>query len=356
MRRNLTLILCIILLLGYLLTPADALIRPKEPLHRAAQAGDLRTVTNLVAQGADVNALDAMIGDAPLHWAAAAGHLDVVKFLVESGADVNLKSRDGQPVIFAAVYESADIARYLVEHGANIHVRDRHKETLAHAAVTFRKWENAEYFISRGIDLNARNDKGRTALHLFAWYGEDPGLIDAFVAHGADVNLPTYHGVTPLHDAVRHKRTGIVQALIRAGADVNLEDENGLTPLFLAMGAPLPIVQALVEAGAEINIQNKYGWSVFHRIPLKGSLEYSGNACEIIEYLVRKGGNINLRDKHGRTPIYDPARDGDLDVVTCLVENGADLNVKDQTGRTPLSWAMLYRQFDVAKFLRRQLP
>ena len=51
-------------------------------LHDAAGDGDVVTIRTLVAQGADVEAVDGD-GDWPLHVAALEGHVEAVKTLVE---------------------------------------------------------------------------------------------------------------------------------------------------------------------------------------------------------------------------------------------------------------------------------
>jgi|TARA_B110000503_G_C6778773_1_gene262412 ankyrin repeat protein len=51
-------------------------------LHDAAGDGDVVTIRTLVAQGADVEAVDDD-GDRPLHVAALEGHVEAVKTLVE---------------------------------------------------------------------------------------------------------------------------------------------------------------------------------------------------------------------------------------------------------------------------------
>ncbi|MCK5534678.1 ankyrin repeat domain-containing protein, partial [bacterium] len=68
MKRTLFLFFTFILITA-IFNKADALIRPEEPLHRAAQEGNLKKVKSLVEKGADVNALGERLGRSSLHWA-----------------------------------------------------------------------------------------------------------------------------------------------------------------------------------------------------------------------------------------------------------------------------------------------
>lgn len=103
---------------------------PGEALRRAASAGDLAKVKELLAAGVDVNAANAYGGTA-LAFAADRGHATVVDFLLEHGADVNAKDRfyGATPLDWAVGHGHAEIVRALLAKGAQ-----GEAEALAEAA------------------------------------------------------------------------------------------------------------------------------------------------------------------------------------------------------------------------------
>ena len=90
-----------------------------EALRRAASAGDLAKVKELLDAGADVNAANAYGGTA-LSFAVDRGHTAVVDLLLERGADVNVKDRfyGARPLDWAAGDGYAEIVRALLAKGA----------------------------------------------------------------------------------------------------------------------------------------------------------------------------------------------------------------------------------------------
>ncbi len=90
-----------------------------EALRRAASAGDLAKVKELLAAGADVNAANTYGGTA-LAFAADKGHAEVVDLLLERGADVNATDRfyNETPLGWAAQHGHAGIVRALLAKGA----------------------------------------------------------------------------------------------------------------------------------------------------------------------------------------------------------------------------------------------
>ena len=66
-----------------------------DPLHRAAEAGDIRQVERLIEQGADVNSKNYRLRLTPLHLAGGKGHRAVVERLIANGADVNVRIGNG---------------------------------------------------------------------------------------------------------------------------------------------------------------------------------------------------------------------------------------------------------------------
>jgi ankyrin repeat protein len=89
--------------------------------------------------------------------------------------------------------------------------------------------EVAELLIAKGADVNAKDYRVRTPLHLAAASGRNESaklLIDK----GADVNAKSDEGWTPLYFAPTKE---IAVLLLANGADVNAK-ENGYTPLDVA--------------------------------------------------------------------------------------------------------------------------
>jgi uncharacterized protein len=74
-------------------------------LHHAASDGNLSSVVDLVAGGADVNLRDKE-GWGPLHFAVQAGAVDVLLHLVANGAVVDLQDRFGNTPLARATFNS----------------------------------------------------------------------------------------------------------------------------------------------------------------------------------------------------------------------------------------------------------
>lgn len=71
--------------------------------------------------------------------------------------------------------------------------------------------------LARTSDIDARDEKGRTALMLATVHGE-AGAVDVLLAHGADPNAADASGTTPVQAAMALGQPAIAAALQRAGA------------------------------------------------------------------------------------------------------------------------------------------
>jgi cytohesin len=81
-------------------------------------------------------------------------------------------------------------------------------------------------------------------------------LIEA----GVDVNAKDKDGWTALMYAASKGHTETVKALTEAEADVNVKDKNGRTSLIVVVTIDhIETVKALIEAGANVNAKDKYG-------------------------------------------------------------------------------------------------
>ena len=97
---------------------AVVLVGCGEPsIHKAAAIGDIETVKQHLASGADVN-VKGYRGWTPLHMAAGEGNKEIVELLIANGADVNAKNDRGHtPLNFTSDKETSALLR---KHGGKV--------------------------------------------------------------------------------------------------------------------------------------------------------------------------------------------------------------------------------------------
>jgi uncharacterized protein len=77
-----------------------------------------------------------------------------------------------------------------------------------------------EETLARGVDIDARNVDGVTALMRAAYNGRLK-MVRALISHGADLNATRVDGFTPLGLAAFFGHTDVVKVLVESGADLS---------------------------------------------------------------------------------------------------------------------------------------
>lgn len=188
----------------------------------AAARGDVDTVTQLLAQAADVHARNAR-GETALIAAAYQNHLAVAELLIAAGADVNVQDDTRQSAYLISTSEGyLDLLNLTLANGADVHTLDSYNGTgLIRAADRGHVAIIAE-LLKTDINVNHINRLNWTALLEAIILGDGgPRYIEVvrlLVAAGADVSLADGSGVTPLAHARQQGYTEISEILEAAGA------------------------------------------------------------------------------------------------------------------------------------------
>lgn len=183
------------------------------PLHYASALPDPQIARLLIARGAAVNAED-MFGTTPLLAAVSGAHTATIRLLIEHGANVRATERNsGQNALMRGV-QDVEITRLLLDHGLDVNARDHTGRT---ALMQCYSPQVAALLVERGADVNARDAQGNTAL-LTAVRSYQKDHITLLLKHGANVNSINSQGETPLSVARTMRLAPLITLLTAAGA------------------------------------------------------------------------------------------------------------------------------------------
>ena len=199
-----------------------------DPIHEAAEAGDVDRVLQLLDEGANVNASDD--DGTPLQWALSSRQLDVIRLLLERGADPDVAGFMGTPLESAALGGDTELVELLLDHGAGLHGSAR--STPLYRATQKGNLKVIDLLLEKGADPDVAATDGMTPLHEAARKGHLEA-VQTLVEHGADVNALTTFGKPSIHFAVYGGHADVAAYL----------GENGATP-----GETAPITELLASA------------------------------------------------------------------------------------------------------------
>ena len=250
-------------LVGY-----GAKLRPgATALHVAAENGNFELAAFLLDAGVDPN-IEGAMGYRALHAIANARRippgdanpppritgdvtsLEFVRMLAEHGADLdarmtgagllNLGNRVLGPTAFLAAVQTADMGfmKTLVDLGADPSLTGGGGRTALMLAGARTGTEREvvqvmEFLLDLGIDIDAVNDNGETAMHAVA-YRDRVEPVKFLAARGASVELwnrPNRYGSTPLMIASGYQGSRTIRPSPRAAAAIReAMIEAGLSP------------------------------------------------------------------------------------------------------------------------------
>jgi ankyrin repeat protein len=295
-------------------TSAGAEPRARLPAENAGSKGE-----GIVRGGWPEHGMRAPIPGAktPLLYAAREGSAEIAAMLVEAGADIELADANGTtPLLSAIINNNMETARVLIEAGANINAVDWYGQTPLWAAVDVRNLDVNGPTRENGVDRAAVLE-----------------LIELLLAQGADVNAQTreypperrwittlgslawvdFTGQTPFLRAALAGDLTVMRLLLEHGADPNIDTFTGTSPLMAAAGVNWVFNQTWDEGPEAL--------------------------LEAVKLCYELGNDVNQVNHMGVGAVHGAANRGSDEIIRFLYEHGARLDVPDKVGRTPMTWA-----------------
>jgi len=191
---------------------------------------------------------------------------------------------------------------------------------------------------------------GLTAL-LYAARDGCYDCVEELIAAGADANVPTPEGVTPLMLALDNEHNEVAKLLLDRGANPHVWDWWGRTALYIVIdrreSARAPVrggaggrgrgSSEKSEAPAAAGAFSRPPVSTLEIVSMLLAADVDPNT-ELNMHRPSRGGNsgrfIDPLLSTGRTPLLRATMAGDMDVVQALLAKGASPNINDM-GLTP---------------------
>ena len=337
------------------------------PIHWAVYRVDHELVDALIAKKARVDVANEF-GHTPLAEAVRQGDARIVKTLLGAGSGTEGANPDGQTALMVAIKNGElPVFQLLIDAGANVNVVEKVQDQtplMWAAAATRNAAEMVKVLIAKGAAVNAR-----------AKFSDWPSQITS----EPRAQYHAYGGLTPLLYAARAGCYACVEALIAGGADVNLPSPEGVTPILMALdNGHNAVARLLTERGG-----NPHVWDVYGRTALyiavgnanSGAPAGGGGAARAGAPGAGgrgAGAGAGGRGGRGTTAAIVAADSGpqvsSMEMINLLLASGVDTNAQLNmrrpsnqggrfndpllsTGTTPLLRALINSDTDVARLL-----
>jgi ankyrin repeat protein len=217
------------------------------------------------------------------------------------------------PLIAAVKRQDVEAVKRLLDDGVEVDARQPDGATALHWAVYREDLETVEVLLRAGASVDVVNRMGAAPLWLAAANG-DAAAIARLLDAGANPNVALWEGETPSMTAAR--------LLLEAGADPNArETSRDQTALMWAVTqGQHQVVQVLLDAGADVEARSKVRPRLMYDV---------GPNAAVFD----QGVTVNLG---GFTSLLFAARHGDVASARLLLAAGAAVDNPAANGASPL--------------------
>ena len=220
-----------VVVVGLIMFFPDKAVKTDEESQRPSPPAESKPVEP-VAKASQPEPPTVKAPDISIHDAALEGNIEAVKQHLAVGTDVNAKIlssvfKGDTPLDWAETppldWAKTETAALLRKHGGKTGAWLDADKSI-HTAARAGHIEAVKQHLAAGADVNAKLDRGYTALQFAAGRGHKE-IAELLIAEGADVNAKDDDGDTPLDQAILDKQTETADLLRKHGGKTSEELE-----------------------------------------------------------------------------------------------------------------------------------
>lgn len=237
-------------------------------------------------------------------------------------------------VMRAAMLGNVEYIGRFLDQGVDVNAADTTGYTALHHAIDHGQEAAALHLLQAGARIDATTIYNETPLLLAAREG-NPVIVERLLELNAALESPDINDRTPLIAAAERGRSAVVARLVKAGADIHFASRaSGTATNAAAMHGHAEVVKILLDAGADVNQVDPY-----KKIPLIITAVMGGSR-QVVDELLARHPNINATNAAGQTALFAAASEASSETIAMLLEAGADKTSRDKDGNTAFDIAI----------------
>lgn len=308
---------------------------------RAAGAGNIAELEQLLAQGVDLSAGAGKGSLTPLILASYTGEVETVRWLLDQRVDPNGRNDNAETALHTsggAASGSEEIVKLLVGAGADVEAKDGNGRAPLVVHAQEGHLGAVKILLERKANVDARDKDGVAAIHAASENGH-VDVVKALIAAGATIDVAMRSGATALHAAADKGAVDVAKVLLAAGASRASLTKEGFSPLGLAIVRGGDAIVALYDQPGDLNEKAGPPGAALH------VAASHGKATFVARFLEQKA-NVDAPSE-GLTPLMHAIVQSHADVVKQLLAAGADPNLVGRLGVRALSIAAMVGSEDI---------
>lgn len=268
-------------------------------------------------------------------YSGISSDINIIEILIEKGCDINENDFHQNNLLhiclqYLRITSNFECFKYLLEKGCDKFYLTKCGNNLIHTATIFNSSETIPFLVEIGLDINKRNNNGKSPLITYFKYVNERYEND--IINMMDTNTKDNKGRRAIYDYIKHYNSIKLENIdlligYKNVKGVNNKDVNN-KGVNNKEGKDNGDIQSI------INEKDNKGNNILHNIANWDTLPSS----HVILHLLNRGAEVNDTNFAGDTPLHLFVKKQYLneEYLKLLIDFGSDLNIKDNLGKTAI--------------------